>query len=59
MVKVKFFNIEWDTEGEDMDLPISYALEVDKNIDLDANGADMLSDIFGWCVTSFQYKIIK
>jgi hypothetical protein len=63
-MKVKFFNIKWDTESdfddEPVDLPTELTLDVpDDEIDLDFEGADMLSDKTGFCVFSFEYEILE
>ena len=58
MMRVRFFDISWDTDGEDVDLPTDVTLEVDEDIDLDTQGADELSDEFGWCVFGFNYEIV-
>lgn len=55
---VKFSNIRWDTDGEAIKLPNTTILVVDDDIDLDTQGADVLSDKFGWCVFSFEYEIV-
>ena len=50
-MKVRFFDIRWDIdEGDEPDLPSECVLEVDDDIDLDEEGADALSDKYGWCV---------
>ena len=63
-MKVRFFNIKWDTtdednpQGQDVDLPSECVLEVYDKIDLDTEGADALSDEYGWCVFGFEYEKI-
>jgi len=60
--QVRFYNIKWDTtdddhpDGQDVDLPDDVTLEVDGDVDLDTEGADVLSDKYGWCVFSFDYE---
>lgn len=59
MKKIHFFNIKWDTDGEPVDeteLPTSIIMKVDFDIDIDTEGADVLSDEFGWCVLGFNFK---
>ena len=54
---VRFFNIQWDTDGQKTDLPSEVTLEVpDSNMDIATEGADILSDKYGWCVKSFQFE---
>lgn len=57
-MKVKFTNIVWDDERSGVELPSEYITVVDDDIDLDTEGADILSDEFGWCVFSFDFVII-
>jgi len=46
--------IEWDTDGEVVDLPQKVELEVDDEDDI----VDALSDQFGFCILSLYYKVI-
>lgn len=55
-MKIKFSNIVWDTDGEEVDLPSEVTLEVDEDSDVALDGADMLSDKYGWCVVSFSFE---
>jgi hypothetical protein len=59
-VKVRFFNIQWDTDGKKIKLPLEAVLEVDHDDkdDISLKGADLLSDKFGWCVNSFQFETV-
>lgn len=63
-MRVRFTNIEWDT-GDDstyapssIDLPTTVEREIADDVDLDNEGADVLSDEFGYCVFSFDYILI-
>ena len=47
----KVFHIDWDTDGEDVDLPSE--VELPANVP-DEEIADTLSDMFGFCVKSFE-----
>lgn len=44
------FNISWDTDGEDIDLPTNIIMKAENEDAI----ADMLSDKFGFCVNSFS-----
>lgn len=58
MAKVKFFDIEWDTDGasrEECGLPSECILEMDADTDVEEQGADHLSDKYGFCVKSFNF----
>ena len=67
MAKYRCFNIIWDTDGQDIDIPQSIVVEVDEEDDKeiqeqgDINGilADKLSDKTGWCVWSYEYEKVE
>jgi hypothetical protein len=56
-MKVSVFDIVYDIDEEDgiVDLPTSFEFD---NVEEEDNVADMISDRTGWCVSSFNYKII-
>jgi hypothetical protein len=65
-MKVRFYDIEWDTGGRDPDepepeLPTEVVLEVDDDLDLDedTNAADVLTDHFDWCVIGLEYEVLQ
>jgi len=63
-MKVKFTNIDWDTDGEEVgDLPTETVIEVDaadwSEDDIGEFGADWLSDKFDWCVISYNYEVVE
>lgn len=57
MEQIIVTNIKWDTDGEDIpELPTEVALDKwtdDEEEILDCI-ADMLSDLYGWCVYNFE-----
>lgn len=55
-MKIQFFNIQWDTDGEDTELPAEAVLELAADTDVSLEGADALSDKFGFCVNSFEFR---
>jgi hypothetical protein len=67
-MKYRLYNIVWDLtydSGEDnpevytpegLGLPTSVVIECDGDISLE--GADLLSDKFGWCVHSFEFEAV-
>jgi hypothetical protein len=57
--KVRFSNIVWDTDGKFVELPSEVTLEVPKDKDVDLEGADVLSDKYGWCVKGFEFEVVK
>ncbi len=54
-MKARAFNIEYDTDGEDIILPYSVFVEVEEEDDI----CDAVSDQTGFCVFSLQYEIIN
>ena len=61
-MKIKIYNIDWDTDGEDIDLPAEETFEIDDdyimdNIEEEMN--DYLSEKYGYCVDGYFSKIIK
>ena len=58
-MKVRFFDIQWDIdEGDEPELPSECVLELDDDMDLEEEGADALSDKFGWCVVSCSFEMV-
>lgn len=65
-MKVRFFDIDWDfddltnREKKEMKsiLPSEPIIEVGDDVDINAEGADILSDIYGFCVYDFDYEIL-
>lgn len=60
-MKVKCFNILWDTDGESQDklgLPDTVTIDMDEGADVAEEGADVLSDQHGFCVHSFEFEIL-
>jgi len=54
-MKVIFSDIEWDSD--DNSLPLLVTVNVDDAIDVEQNGADILSDEYGYCVHCFSFEI--
>ena len=59
MMKVKAFNIDWDTGREEVDLPSRVTVEVADGFDCENDLADILSAKYGWLVGGCSYTIIK
>lgn len=67
IMKVKIFNINYDTDGEeisDITKEFDTTLEemgwgANENVSefISEHGADFISDKTGWCVLSFQYEL--
>lgn len=57
--RVRFFDIKWDCDGEEVSLPSAVEIEIDDpRIDIALEGADLLSDRYGYCVESLQFEEI-
>lgn len=56
--RIKFSEIEWQTDGEEVELPSSVVLEVSDGFDVEENGADLLSDKYGWLVESYLWESV-
>lgn len=67
MKKLRLFNISWDTSSCDpddlndkpLDLPNSVIRQVSPDFNPELQGADLLSDEFGFCVNSFNFEWVK
>lgn len=57
LVEVEACNIEWDTDGEEADLPESYRLFMQAD-EVEGGIADALSDRFGWLVKSLDWRLL-
>ena len=55
---VRFFNIDWDTDGDDSGLPKDVVVVADDDRDPAEEGADILSDAFGFCVNGCLFKLL-
>lgn len=57
LVEVEAFNIKWETDGENVDLPESYRLFMQAD-EVEDGIADALSDRFGWLVESLEWRML-
>lgn len=58
----QLWKIKWDTDGpsaKSLGLPRRVSIVVDADFDVGEDGADLLSDEYGYCVFSFMYKEVK
>lgn len=58
-MKVRFYDIVWDTDGLDVSLTTEVTLDVDDDLCVETEGADVLSDTFGWCVHGFDFEVVS
>lgn len=56
-MKVEVQGIDWETDGEDIDLPSSVTMEVADDV-TDDDIIDQLSDEYGWLVNGVQ-RIVR
>lgn len=55
--KALLYNIVWDTDGKKIaGLPDNVEVAVASDTDLEYEGADILSDKYGWCVESYSFR---
>jgi len=57
-MKLRLFNIEWDTDGEDVDLPDEVIVNVDDDFDPEEDAADLLSERYDWCVEDLEFEVL-
>ena len=58
-MKVRAFNIDWDTDGKKIDLPDECVVELDDDQDPHEDLAEVLSEKYGWCVNICEFEIIE
>jgi hypothetical protein len=60
-MKVRCFNIRWDFDDEDTDLPTEtvVSLDYDPEVDESEQIGNRLSDIYGFCHHGFDYEVEK
>lgn len=57
MKTIEFYNIEWDEEsGDDNLLPSTHIATVNDGFDVNADGADLLSNQYEFCVLGFCWR---
>lgn len=62
MLKIKCSGISYDTDGEEVDLPETLVVKVERESfqdDPDSVLSDAISDATGYCVFGFEYEIDK
>ena len=71
-MEIRVFDIDWDTDGEEVDLPEEVRIPVEEIVDecdisqiddvigmYDPVISDYLSDEYEWCVNGFYREVIK
>jgi hypothetical protein len=59
MKNIKVTNIVWDTDGEDVDLPTSLEIKVPKNLDVENELSDLITQKYGWLISSLNYREVS
>ena len=61
MKTYKLYDINWDVDNKKdlKTLPKQHIIKVDENFSVEYDGADILSDTFGFCVNGFKFKEMK
>jgi len=56
-MKIKCYDIQWDTDNKKIDLPKKIILNIEKD---DAEEiSNILSDRYDWLINSLKYKILN
>jgi len=58
MKKYKAYNIDWNIDGENINLPSEVEFEMENDEDPSLNGANSISDKTGWSINSFSFEEI-
>lgn len=58
-MKIKVFNILYDTDGEDVELPQEFEVEVDDHEDVGEELAEWITDQTGFCHKGFDYEVLE
>ena len=57
MKRYKVFDIDWDTVDQKVHhLPSEAIIDIEDDQDVSLDGADVLSNEYGWCVNSFIFE---
>ncbi len=58
-MKVRFYDIVWDTDGLHVEhLPSEIILEVAADLNVYEDGADILTGIYGFCVEEAEWELV-
>jgi len=55
-MRIRCFDIDYDTDGEDVDLPQEIIIDLDDDEDPEYDSADAISDITGWCINHHRWE---
>jgi len=56
-MRVRFCSIEWDSTNKE--LPTEVILDVEPDCDIAIEGADILSDNYGFCIFGFNFEVLE
>jgi len=59
MKKYRAFDINWETDGEEVELPTTAEFELEDDQDPSLEGADALSEKYGWLINDFDFEEIS
>jgi len=59
MKNYRCYDIDWDTDGNEVELPNEMIIEVENDFDVSLDGANILSDKMGWCVNNFSFDEVE
>jgi len=60
MKKYRIYDIVWDDDGDDVELPteVTMNISIADGMDVDEELGEWLSDEYGYCHFGFNYEII-
>lgn len=58
LVEVECTDIVWDTDGEKVDLPQTVRLMLESAENAGDVAVERLSDTYGWCIKSLNFKVL-
>ena len=58
MIEVECSDIDWDTDGEKVDLPKTVRIMLESSENAGEEAFEKLSNTYGWCIKSLKYKVL-
>jgi hypothetical protein len=58
-MKYRVYDIDYDTDGETVDVPTEMVIELGEDAEPSIDLGDKISDKTGWCVNGFQFHRIE
>ena len=58
-MKVRFYDIEFETDGQELEIANELTTQVPADTNLDEEGAEVISNETGYLVLAFQYEVLS